>query len=162
MNAMERVLREQRECRDYILENKGDDTDGAWHGLEDWVKEELLMLAEQSNVSRETGYDSFLDRKAQCGARGGFKPTFNPSFLFDFQGYLNEYNCEMGRSATFADCGMGKTPLEHVWAENVVRHTNKPVLELTPLAVAAQAVREAEKFGIDAVRCNDGKVSGTR
>lgn len=48
------------------------------------------------------------------------------------------------------------TPMLLVWAENVVRHTNKPVLILTPLAVSHQTVREAEKFGIEAYRSGDG------
>lgn len=48
--------------------------------------------------------------------------------------------------------------MQLVWAENVVRHTNKPVLVLTPLAVSAQTVREAAKFGVDAVRSQDGMI----
>jgi len=44
-----------------------------------------------------------------------------------------------------------------VWAENVVRHTNRPVLILTPLAVSHQVCREADKFGIQAHRSPDGK-----
>ncbi len=58
----------------------------------------------------------------------------------------------------FADCGLGKTLMQLVYAENVVRHTNRPVLVLTPLAVAAQTVAEAAKFGVDAVRSNTGHV----
>src|SRR5207247_1705869 len=60
-------------------------------------------------------------------------------------------------AAIFADCGLGKTPLQLVWAENVVRKTNRPVLILTPLAVSYQLIREAEKFGIEAHRSADGK-----
>jgi hypothetical protein len=45
-----------------------------------------------------------------------------------------------------------------VWAENVARKTNKPVLILTPLAVSLQTVREAEKFDIECVRSVDGTV----
>ena len=41
------------------------------------------------------------------------------------------------------------TPCQLVWAENVVRHTGKRVLILTPLAVAPQTVREGEKFGVE-------------
>jgi hypothetical protein len=78
--------------------------------------------------------------------------------MFDFQGALTEFNLETGRSATFADCGMGKTLMELVWAENVVRHTNKPVLVLTPLAVSAQTVEEAGKFGLEAKRSKDGTI----
>ena len=46
------------------------------------------------------------------------------------------------------------------WAENIARHTDKPVLILTPLAVAPQTVREAHKFGIDASHSRNGEVSG--
>ena len=53
--------------------------------------------------------------------------------------------------------GMGKTPMQLVWAENIVRKTNGNVLIITPLAVSRQTIQEAEKFGIDAKRSNDGK-----
>ena len=33
-----------------------------------------------------------------------------------------------GRAAIFADCGMGKTPMQLVWADNIVRKTGKPVI----------------------------------
>jgi hypothetical protein len=47
--------------------------------------------------------------------------------------------------------------MQLVWAENVVRKTNRPVLIVTPLAVSAQTVREANKFGIECARSLDGK-----
>jgi hypothetical protein len=75
-----------------------------------------------------------------------------PAFAFPFQSALIEWAVEMGRSAMFADCGLGKTPMQLVWAENVVRQTNRPVLILTPLAVAQQTIREARKFEIDCAR----------
>lgn len=46
-NELGRILAEQRECRDYIVENKGPDTEGAWRGMGDWLKEEILMGQEQ-------------------------------------------------------------------------------------------------------------------
>lgn len=101
-------------------------------------------------------YQTFLESKAQLGSMSGFEPLWIPDFLFDFQRYLVEWAIGKGRSAIFADCGLGKTPLQLVWAENVVRYTNRPVLILTPLAVAGQTIREAEKFGIAAVRSKDG------
>ena len=64
----------------------------------------------------------------------------------------------MGRSALFADCGMGKTLMELVWAQNVVERTNRPVLILAPLAVTQQTVREAAKFGIEAHISLDGRI----
>jgi hypothetical protein len=49
--------------------------------------------------------------------------------------------------------------MQLVWAENVARKTNRPVLIVTPLAVSHQTCREAEKFGIEAERSGDGKHS---
>lgn len=97
-------------------------------------------------------YADFLVRKAQAGARTGFTPLWLSPSLFDFQALLAEWAIEQGRAAVFADCGLGKTLIQLTWAENVVRHTNKPVLILTPLAVGSQTVAEAAKFGIEAHR----------
>jgi hypothetical protein len=102
-------------------------------------------------------YLDFLKDKQQLGGRYGFKPTFMPDALFDFQRALVEWSIDRGRAAIYADCGLGKTPMQLTWAENVVRHTGKPVLLLTPLAVSAQTVHEGEKFGIECVRSGDGK-----
>jgi len=103
-------------------------------------------------------YDRFLREKAQAGADAGFDPIDIPEFLFGFQRDLVECAVRRGRSAVFADCGLGKTPIGLVWADNVVRKTAKPVLVLTPPAVAVQMAREAEKFGIDARLARDGSV----
>ena len=102
-------------------------------------------------------YKSFLERKSQLGQSHGFAPVWMPDFLFDFQKVLLDWSVRKGRAAVFADCGLGKTPLELVWSENIARHTNKPVLILTPLAVSFQTLREAEKFGVEAERSMDGK-----
>lgn len=103
-------------------------------------------------------YEDFLQGKAQLGGNHGFSPVFMPDFLFDFQRDLIEWATLKGRAAIFADCGLGKTPMQLVWAENVVRKTGRRVLILTPLAVAAQTQREAEKFGIDVRVSRDGSV----
>ena len=79
-----------------------------------------------------------------------------PDFLFDFQKFLIKWATLKGRGAIFADCGLGKTPMQLVWAQNVIEKTNKNVLILTPLAVSAQTIREGEKFGIECRRSNDG------
>lgn len=95
-------------------------------------------------------YQEFLDRKAQLTHAGGFHPADLPDHLFDFQRATVDWAVRQGRGAIFADCGMGKTPMELAWADQVHRKTSKPVLMLTPLAVGFQAVREAEKFGHEA------------
>lgn len=104
-------------------------------------------------------HDAFLARKAQLVNMGGFDPTIVPDHLFDYQKSLVEWAVRMGRGGIFADCGLGKTPMELAWAENVYRHTGKPVLLLTPLAVGFQIVQEAEKFGHEAALSRTGKVT---
>lgn len=47
-----------------------------------------------------------------------------------------------------------------VWASTLARKTVKPVLYLTPLAVASQTVREAHKFDINAGQSRDGSSAG--
>jgi len=103
-------------------------------------------------------YAGFLQKKMQLGTLDGFAPKFLPDFLFDFQRQLVEWSTLKGKAALFEDCGLGKTPQQLVWAENVVQHTNKPVLILTPLAVSQQTLGEAHKFDIDAHRSHHGEV----
>tara|TARA_R100001530_G_scaffold16043_7_gene14207 strand:- start:935 stop:2302 length:1368 start_codon:yes stop_codon:yes gene_type:complete len=106
---------------------------------------------------RNGEYGGFLEKKSQLGGNHGFAPNWEPSFLFDFQQDLVTWAIRRGRAAIFADCGLGKTPMQLVWAENVRRHTGGDVLILTPLAVAHQTLRESEKFGIDCDRAGPGR-----
>lgn len=110
------------------------------------------------DVPAGVSYRQFLDAKAQANNDAGFTPIWMPEFLYPFQAALVEWAIRKGRCAIFADCGLGKTPMQLVWAENVVRSTNRPVLIATPLAVSHQTIAEANKFGIDAVRVSDGRV----
>lgn len=114
--------------------------------------------APQAGISTPLDYAAFLDRKAQLADGDGFAPVWLPEFLFDFQQALVEWSLRRGRSAIFADCGLGKTPMQLVWAENVHRQTNRPVLIVTPLAVSHQTVREGAKFGIEVRRSDDGTI----
>lgn len=104
----------------------------------------------------ENSYQDFLNRKSQLNDANGFSPEWMPPFLFDFQESLVDWALRRGRAAIFADCGMGKTPMQLVWAENVRRYTNKPVLIITPLAVSTQTANEAVKFDIEAETSRDG------
>ena len=107
---------------------------------------------------RPEGYERFLESRRQLPGMAGFEPVWMPDCLFGFQRCLVEWAVRRGRAALFADTGLGKTLMQLVWAENVVRRTNRPVLVLTPLAVGRQTVAEACRFGIDAARCPDGRV----
>lgn len=105
-------------------------------------------------------YEKFIDRKAQAGACDGFAPTWMPPELFDFQQNLVDWSVRKGKDAIFADCGLGKTPIQLTWAQNVVERMNKPVLVMTPLAVGAQTVREGEKFHIETHRTSGQVFAG--
>jgi hypothetical protein len=101
-------------------------------------------------------YTEFLERKTQLDGLHGFNADDLPEFLFDFQKALTSWAIAKGRAAIFADCGLGKTPMQLVWAESIYRKTGKPVLILTPLAVSYQTQGEAEKFGIEAAVSREG------
>lgn len=77
---------------------------------------------------------------------------------FDFQRHIIEKAVRKGRMAVFADTGLGKTLIQIAIAKNIVEHTNKKVLILTPLAVAFQFILEAEKMGISDIEYSkDGR-----
>ena len=94
-------------------------------------------------------YLEFLERKQHSSINYGIDETFEPDAMFDFQKYVTKYAIKKGRCAVFLDTGLGKTLIELTIAKNYIQHTNKPVLIITPLAVAFQFLKEAEKFGID-------------
>jgi len=109
------------------------------------------------NGTNTDSYADFLARKTVAKAMGGFKPVWVPDFLFDFQRHLVDWSVRQGRCAILADCGLGKTPMQLVWAENIVRKTGKNVLILAPLAVSPQTVLEGEKFGVKVHRSRNGE-----
>lgn len=96
-------------------------------------------------------YNEFLEAKKHSSINYGIDYDFMPDKMFDFQKYVAEYAIKKGRCAVFLDTGLGKTIIELTVAKNYIHKTNKPVLIITPLAVAFQFIREAEKFGIDDV-----------
>jgi hypothetical protein len=104
-------------------------------------------------------YQEFLEAKRHSGNDFGFDPGSLPTWLFDFQADLVTRALRRGRFALLCDCGLGKGPMALVWADQVARRTGKPVLILTPLAVAFQMVAEARKFGIDAARSVAGEIT---
>lgn len=118
------------------------------------------MTADDStplDSTTEHRYADYIRRKADTASGSSLELSWTGALpLFDFQTSLLQWALRLGRAAIFADCGLGKTPIQLIWAENVVRATNKPVLVLTPLAVGAQTLREAHKFGVDADRWSPG------
>ena len=103
-------------------------------------------------------YKEFLEQKKHTIGNFGFEPNYIPDIAFDFQKYIVEKAVLKGRMAIFADTGLGKTLIQLSIAKNIIQHTNKKVLILTPLAVAFQFILEAEKLGIDDIEYSkDGK-----
>lgn len=103
-------------------------------------------------------YQQFLESKKHSILDSGFDATFYPDIAFDFQKYIIKKAVKKGRIAIFADTGLGKTLIQLSIAENIVRHTNKRVLIITPLAVSFQFLKEAEKIGVgDIEQTKDGR-----
>jgi len=119
-------------------------------------------LSRHDTLARRGNYSDFLDSKRQQHNDHGFDPQDLPSFLYPFQSDLVSWALRRGRAAIFADCGLGKTPMQLVWADQVARHANGRVLILTPLAVSFQTAREAHKFGIEAIQRRDALRGGDR
>ena len=107
-------------------------------------------------------YEEFLKSKQKRVIDSGFEISeseLNP-MLFDFQKYIVKKALKAGKYAIFADCGLGKTPMQLDWAEKVTVKTQKPVLILCPLAVSAQTINEGKKFNVNVEKLK-GEVFGT-
>ena len=103
-------------------------------------------------------YNDFILNKAQLSGDFGFDPIYIPDMAFDFQQHIIDWGMRKGRAGIYADTGLGKTLIQLVLAENIVRKTNGNVLILTPLAVAFQFVKEAKTIDIDIDHSRDGKI----
>jgi hypothetical protein len=104
-------------------------------------------------------YLNFINSKKHLLGEFGFNANFIPDCAFDFQKYVIEKSVRKGRIAVFLDTGLGKTLVQLSIAQNIVNHTNKKVLILTPLAVSFQFIKEANERNItdDIEISKDGK-----
>ena len=102
-------------------------------------------------------YESFLKTKERRIIESGFivnDEDLNPH-LFDFQKFCVKRALKKGKYALFESCGLGKTIQQLEWANQVYKHTNKPILVLAPLSVSLQTIDEGAKFCIS-VKKYDG------
>lgn len=100
-------------------------------------------------------YKEFIKSKVEIFRNTGFnidKGDLNP-MLFEFQKDIVRWALKKGRAAIFADCGLGKTPMQLEWANQVYKREGGKILILAPLAVATQTQREGEKFNIPVNIC---------
>jgi hypothetical protein len=106
----------------------------------------MITIANETDVK---DYESFIAEKLRTTVHSGFDPGELLKSLFPFQDFIVRRALAAGRYAVFADCGLGKTLMQLVWAFEVHRFTGRPVLILAPLAVTWQTLEEAQKFGVD-------------
>jgi superfamily II DNA or RNA helicase len=102
-----------------------------------------------------TAYAEFIERKNRRDPETGFEPRDLSPMLYPFQRDLTEWALRRGRGAIFADCGLGKTPMQLEWAKRVYERGDGDVLIVAPLAVSAQTVREGEKFDVEVTACRE-------
>lgn len=95
-------------------------------------------------------YQAVIARKARRVPPTGIPhpPQLHGS-LFGFQRDVTAWALRRGRACLFLDTGLGKSRCALEWARAVAEHTGKPVLILTPLAVARQFVVEGKSIGLD-------------
>jgi hypothetical protein len=93
-------------------------------------------------------YREFLESKRHTSGEFGFYANWIPDSAFDFQREIISRSVKKGRVGVFLDTGLGKTMIQLSIAQNIVETTNKRVLILTPLAVAFQFLKEADRIGV--------------
>jgi len=101
-------------------------------------------------------YNDFLEKKKVEDVLTGLNEVaeVNP-MLFEFQKDITKWALKKGRACIFADCGLGKTPMQLEWSKQIPGK----VLIVAPLAVSSQTIREVEKFKEEELRYSpDGKI----
>jgi len=106
-------------------------------------------------------YHQFLKEKTYLPPQTGLEsvPQLSSS-LFDFQRDIVSWACRRGRASIFAGTGLGKSFQELSWANALYEATGERTIIFTPLEVAAQMKREADKFGIEVAHVSSGDESG--
>lgn len=96
-------------------------------------------------------YEDFIKSKKTIKESSGFKMPdswLNP-LAFDYQAEIIQRAVREGRYALFMDTGLGKSLTQLNYNDAILRHTNKPVLMVAPLAVVYQLEKESLKFGYE-------------
>jgi len=102
-------------------------------------------------------YDTYIASKLDLQSAVGIDDSCaDITSLFPHQAALTSWALRKGRSAIFADTGLGKTRMQLVWADTVCNETSMPVIILAPLAVAEQTVAEGREIGIHVRHILDG------
>ena len=89
-------------------------------------------------------YSDFIASKLISRPSSGLDPGPTHESLYDFQKAIVDWAVKRGRSAVFADCGLGKTRIQIEWA----RQMGERILIVAPLCVAEQTIQEAASIGV--------------
>lgn len=100
-------------------------------------------------------YNDFINNKTSVIQASGFDVDRNDlnSNLFEYQKDIVRWSLKKGKSAIFADCGLGKTIMQLEFAQQIINETGGKVLILAPLAVTGQTKLEGQEFGYDVNIC---------
>ena len=103
-------------------------------------------------------YDQFIETKRISFEPVGFElpaSAINPALSgkYQFQNDVVRWNLQLGKSADFLDCGLGKSFIEGEFAHQVINRMDAPALVASPLGVSAQLKREFAKLGYEATLC---------
>lgn len=107
-------------------------------------------------MTDNTNYSQFVHRKLTTIPPVGLSAEPGDYGMFPHQRDLVRFALRRGRSAIFADTGLGKTRMQTAWADVVQRETGRDVLIMAPLAVAEQTVEEAASVGVTITHARDG------
>lgn len=102
-------------------------------------------------------YEEYVRGKLALVAPSGIDASPRDCGLFDHQKVLVKWALRRGRSAIFADTGLGKSRMQLAWADAIHTSTGGDVLILAPLAVAAQTVEEGQEIGVQVTHCRELK-----
>lgn len=106
-------------------------------------------------------YHDFLAKKAvKAPARGLTSIPDLASHLFPFQRDCVEHHLRVGTAGCFLETGLGKTEVQLEWCQRAIEATNTKAIMWTPLAVAGQTARRAEKWGYEARVIRDQSEAG--
>ena len=103
-------------------------------------------------------YNKFLRKKEIIETPAGLSVDVVNSQLFDFQRDIVIWALKRGKACIFGDCGLGKTPMQLSWADEIHKAVGD-VLIIAPLAVSKQTVGEGDKFNIKVEYSRNGKKS---
>lgn len=98
-----------------------------------------------------TGYQKFLASKTlRAKERGLTRVPELASHLFPFQRLCVDHHLRVGAGGCFLDTGLGKTEVQLEFCQKAIEATNEKALIWTPLAVAQQTKRRADRWGYEA------------